>query len=442
MKILTRVARTIQQVLGSIAEQTALALPLIKRRRKFSRSSLAQMMVLGFLEKPHPSSADLARMASHCGCDVTPQAIEQRMTADLAGFLEALFLQAVQQRLAVATALAPMLERFKAVNLLDSTTVCLPDELAERFAGCGGSYDAGRAAVKFQVRLDLRSGAINLWRLEPGRQTDQGSTAQSEDLVAGSLQITDQGYFHIKTLVAIEEAQAFWLSRLPMSTEICWPDGRVVEQIADLFEGTERVVDRRLLLGKTAQHPCRVVVWRMPQEVADRRRQKLIATARQKGNPLPTPARLRWCDWGIYLTNVPAEKLSVAEIGVLYRARWQIELLFKRWKSQGGIAELKGTTLTRQLIGFWSSLLAVLMHQWLLQATGWGDRCCSAQKVWKVVAAEADHLARALGSLGRLIREIRRLESLVKKHARLDPRRKHPGTFQLLNNPDLLGYNA
>jgi hypothetical protein len=47
----------------------------------------------------------------------------------------------------------------------------------------------------------------------------------------------------------------------------------------------------------------------------------------QKGRE-PSAERLAWCDWTILVTNVPVELMTPEEVVVLYRARWQVELLF------------------------------------------------------------------------------------------------------------------
>ena len=46
---------------------------------------------------------------------------------------------------------------------------------------------------------------------------------------------------------------------------------------------------------------------RLPEEQANRRRQKLIAEARSKDGRVPSKERLTWRDWTILITNVPAD---------------------------------------------------------------------------------------------------------------------------------------
>ena len=156
---------------------------------------------------------------------------------------------------------------------------------------------------------------------------------------------------------------------------------------------------------------------------------------------MPSRERLAWCDWTIFVTNVPGDRLSPEEIAVLYRARWQIELMFKRWKSLGRIADLSGSTVTRQLVRLWSRLLAMVVQHWLVVGCVGGDRRCSLHKACATIRDLATHLARALGDLQGLVEEIERIDAMLQRLARRD-KRKRPGTFELLNDPSLLGYES
>jgi Transposase DDE domain len=237
----------------------------------------------------------------------------------------------------------------------------------------------------------------------------------------------------------IQNRKGCWISRLAFGTEIFTPEGGPIARIEDLFGPATRVVDRQVLVGKEAQLPCRIVIWRVPQEVADRRRQKLIATARDKGNRPPSRQRLAWCDWTIFVTNVPSDRLSPEEIGVLYRARWQIELMFKRWKSLGRIADLSGATVTEKLVRLWSRLLAMVVQHWLLLWCAWGDPRCSLHKACATIREFANDLVRVLDDPAGLAETIEWMGKILRKLARRD-KRKRSGTLELLNDPSLLGY--
>ncbi len=98
-------------------------------------------------------------------------------------------------------------------------------------------------------------------------------------------------------------------------------------------------------MGKE-KHPTRLVAYKLPEEVVNLRRQKAKASARKKGRK-PTKEYLNWLEFGYYITNVPSEMLSAEVIGTIYRIRWQIELIFKSWKSLLNIHVLKGTVQQR-----------------------------------------------------------------------------------------------
>ena len=148
MAIATKVARPVETLLNPLAEDVARDVPVVKRRPEFSPATLARTFILGFLAKPRASVEDRARMAARCSVPVTTQAVGQRLTRATVDFLEALFRRAVRQRVQADRVLAPLLERLPAVFLQDGTAIAVPDELSDRFPGCGGRHGAGRAVIE------------------------------------------------------------------------------------------------------------------------------------------------------------------------------------------------------------------------------------------------------------------------------------------------------
>jgi len=199
-------------------------------------------------------------------------------------------------------------------------------------------------------------------------------------------------------------------------------------------------VDVPILLGKTERLACRLIAWRLPAEQANRRRQKLIKESRSKYGKDPGAARLAWCDWTILVTSVPADMLSPEEAVILYRARWQVELLFKRWKSQDKVAVLSGSTEVRQMVRVWARLLAALVQHWLLISSAWGDPKRSLSKVCEAVRKFAGRIAAALDQTTNLEEVISEFCRTVAKTCKRNKRSK-AGTFELLNDVRLLDFS-
>ena len=439
MRMVSKVAAVVQAVLDEMAEEANKETFAVKRIRKFSPSTLAQTFVLGFLMNPRATDEELAQTAGLLGVNVTVQAVEQRHTVCLAQFLQLLFRGAANRLVKSRKSMAPLLDRFPAVVILDSSTIVLPDELRALFPGCGGSYGFGQAAMKVQLRWDLKSGELNVIEIESGRSCDYKTPVQLAALPKGSLRIADLGYFDTEVLQQFNQNEILWLSRLQFGTNVYTPDGQLLSVLDWLGRQSGPVVDEKILIGTKRKVACRLVAFRVPQEVANRRRQKLIAEMRRKNGHTPSKARLAWCDWTILVTNAEADVLTPKEIAVLYRARWQIELVFKRWKSLGLIAELTGKTLERKLIALWSRLLAVLIQHWVMLCCVWGDVRYSFVKVWKTIRDHTKLLAHAIDDRAKLEAVIETLVGVLRSTARRN-KRKRSSTFELLNNPDLLGY--
>jgi hypothetical protein len=441
MGMVAKVGTALQRLFGDLAESTAKECQVVKRTRKFSVTSLTKTFVLGFLQDPKSSDEKLARFAVQCGVDVTPQAIEQRHTPALADYLQKLFQEATKLIVGSSNCLASLLERFDSVTLLDSSTIALPDEEQERYRGCGAKNGGGKAAMKLQTEWDLRHGAITQVEIEEGRSCDNSSSRQNARRGPNSLRIADLGYFDLAVFAAMKIAGEYFLSRLQFGTHVL-PKGK--DEAVDLQQWLVRqcrsdgFIDQEIVLGQGQRLECRLIAWRLPQEQADRRRAKLRQEMLSRKGREPSAARLAWCDWSILVTNIPADKLTPKEAVVLYRARWQIELLFKRWKSQGLVAELSGSTAVRQMVRVWARLLAVLVQHWLVVSSVWGNLGTSMSKACEAVRDFAGRLAAATGDS--TLQPILDLLSIVLTKTCRRDKRTRPGTFELLNDPDLLEF--
>jgi hypothetical protein len=105
---------------------------------------------------------------------------------------------------------------------------------------------------------------------------------------------------------------------------------------------------------------------------------------------------LSLADWTILLTNVPRRLLSLPQVFVMARLRWQCERLFRLWKEYGTIDEWRSEQPYRMLTARFATLCAVVIQPWLLHHGCWDDPHCSLFKAAQVVRREANRLMAAL----------------------------------------------
>jgi IS4 transposase len=129
-------------------------------------------------------------------------------------------------------------------------------------------------------------------------------------------------------------------------------------------------LDVPVRLGVAEQLPMRRLLWRLPEEAAARRRAKLRENARKKSRQ-PSAEALALCDWNLLVTNAGPERLGLDEAAVLYRVRWQIELLFKLWKTHARLGRSRSANPNHILCEIYAKLVGVLLQHWLALAGLW-----------------------------------------------------------------------
>jgi hypothetical protein len=429
MTTITQVSQALQPVLTQQAQLLGRQTGFVQRRSKLDAASFVQTLALGWLGKPNSSLSELCQMAAVVGVSLTPQGLENRFTPQAAHLLLGVLQAAVGQVVAAVPAAMPLLKRFTAVYLYDSTQLALPVELAQVWPGNGGK-DSG-AALKLQLQWEWLSGQITRLDLQPGRTSDNAAPAHGRPILAGSLRLADLGYFRLETLAETDAAGAFFVTRLKHGTRLFTPAGAPLDLLRWLKGPGETIRDIPVLVGACQRLACRLITVSVPAEVAAERRRKLRRAAQVKGQTV-SAERLALAGWTLLLTNAPFELLNAAETVVVAAVRWQMELLFKLWKSQGQLAVSRSAQPWRQLCEIYAKLLGLLVQHWLLLIGCWDWPDRSLVQAAHMVQSFALSLALALGNpdtLDQLLTTIQRCLSTV---GRLNKRRQKPSTFQRL----------
>lgn len=287
-----------------------------------------------------------------------------------------------------------LLATFTKVLLQDSSSIDLNAKLSNFFKGSGGR--ASKASAKIDVIYDFKAK-----RYEQIKLTDHGEADQKlglsvlDFLEPNDLVIRDLGYLRMDCIIKIDAMKAFFLSRFKNNTCV-YLDEEDTDQL-DLAEYLyehhrgSNVVEVNVFITKS-KVPVRLVAYRVPEEVSAERRRKAHATAKKQGRML-TKKSLILLDFSIFITNVSKEIWPAEVVGTIYRLRWQIELLFKSWKSGLKFDYLKGINHYRIEALLYVRMITVVIINEIYKLMDYIGRCSgkvvSMHKVYKWIKCKS-----------------------------------------------------
>jgi hypothetical protein len=430
MASIPQIATALRSVLLDQATDAARAHGFTQRQRRISGAQFVQTVVGSFLADPHATYETMVGLAAELGVTISPQGLQARFDDTAVACLQQVLAATIQQALAADPAILPLLDRFVAVEVQDSTTIALPDTLAERFAGCGGSRGRVAAALKAHFRWELRSGRLDGPILQDGRASDR-AVDFARRAAPGTLRLRDLGYWHLDDLLHDARDGRLWLLRLKPGTALISIEGQRLDLVELLSAQTGDMLDQPILLGSRQRLPARLIARRLDPEAAATRLRRYEHTAQRKGRCLSASTRLL-CAWELLVTNVPASQLAADEAWIVYGVRWQIELLFKLWKQHGKLDESRGVQPARVMAEVYAKFIGLLIQHWLLLAGCWSQADRSLVKAAKVVRAWAERLVRALNDSSHLEQRVADLVAALRRAGRQTRRKQQAGTWQLL----------
>jgi hypothetical protein len=367
-----------------------------QRQGQMSASQFVQTMSFGFLEQPHATLGQLARVACTLGAAVTPQAISQRFTHKSVALMRGVVLDALGVLLEAEPVEVGWLQRFPGgVYLNDSTQITWHADWAATWDG-----GATAAALKISTLIDLLRGSLQA-DLVPARQHDSATRLANLDFPAGAVVVEDAGYLDSQRMQRRCTQGVHTIVSYRSDLVVFDEQGHRLEVLPWLQQHPDHCANRRI-----RWQGCwyRLVAVPLASASVKRKRQDIRATALKHGRQ-PNPQSLALAAWHLILTTIPQEYATTDQIATLMRLRWQIELLFKLWKDQGKLDETRGWKPERIETEFYAKLLGILIQHWLVLTVGWH---------W---------IERSLVKIGQAIRETIRAFCLVWQE------RKHLASF-------------
>jgi len=372
------------------------------------------------------------------GKSITKQSLNQRFNSYFTNFISQVLSEVLSLNYPNLKTSFVENDLVQSIFIKDSTSFQLPNKLTEDFQGVGGNSTS--SGIKIQLEYDFLSSQVNDLSFQNGKDSDKKDSLktltkiQKKDLI-----IRDLGYFQIKFLSAIASKDAYYL--FPLKAQVNVYDRATKEKLS--FLSLEKKMSQQditsfemqVLLGAKEKYPCRLILQKRTKKQKDLAIKKL---KKKSKNYQPKKSSLERANFFMYITNLPPKEFSINVIKDLYRLRWQIELIFKNWKSIGKINQdvnvkaerLKAILLSKFLYFFLNLKILKIFEKDLLREK---QKKFSLWKVFCILQVN-DTFIWINQSTEEIKKWLNKLQKLFYKYALLEKRKKHKSSLEISNN--------
>jgi hypothetical protein len=264
------------------------------------------------------------------------------------------FASAIMTKLAVKTLRIKRgspLSEFKEILIQDGSSFAVNDNLSKVFPG--RFTNTSPAAVELHVTMSLLDGNVRRVALTADTEEERGHLPAPSEL-KGKLLLADRGYFGLEYIDELME-----------------------EETAGFVIRAQNAVNPVILSAQTAQGKRlnRLKGKRLKAVKLSKQQPTDMDAEWYKPDGCPVECRLI-CFWNpktkqyiFFATNLPRERYSPDDIAQAYRLRWQIELLFKEWKSYANLHAFDTTKAAIAAGLIWATLAAAAIKRYLAHVT-------------------------------------------------------------------------
>lgn len=313
---------------------------------------------------------------------ISTEGLNLRFNKNGVAFLRSFLLELIKkQNEVLESEFDKIKEKFRSIRIMDSTSYELPDNLKGFYRGNGGG--ASEAAAKLHLEYDLLTGSFVNLEVTQGTKNDGDYMWDiMYSLEKGDLCIRDLGYFSSLAFEKMSSKGVYFISKVKSSTLLYSDNPELLHYCDDsrkYKEGEPFILDIKkihsplaegetielsnILLGKTHKTPIRLIITKLPEEVKAKRQMKREAMAKKKKSK---SSRDSLDAVNVFATNVPPKLLETALVQKIYSLRWQIEIMFKIWKSLFKIHSVNKVKVERFECFVYGKLISLVLGSMLI----------------------------------------------------------------------------
>lgn len=240
---------------------------------------------------------------------------------------------------------------FRRIVIQDGSSFAVKDCLRDVFPG--RFQRVSPAAVELHVSMDLLNEAIEHVTLTPDTFGERAELPEPKGL-SGCLLLADRGYFSLSYVGEMIMAGASFVLRTKTN---------INPLVVNAYGSRGKRL--RWVCGK----PLQTVVERLPKKTmvdldVGWQNTKHPVSCRLVASYNPKIREFRYL-----LTNLPRTRYAAEQVGLAYKLRWQIELLFKEWKSYANLHafDTGKSEIAEGLI--WAAIAAATVKRYLAHIT-------------------------------------------------------------------------
>lgn len=425
-------------------EQLATETKFVQRESKINGQNFFDIIVFNNEQLKQQSLNDLAiDLSERYGITITKQSLHDRFNDRALAFLQQALEQLLNQQLDVAPLLATA-TAFQRILIKDSICFQIDESLAASYPGSGGSGSA--AAVRIQFEYDLLNGHINDLSVQAFNDQDATDSVETLELTQpGDLIIRDLAYMNLGVIKRLIAKGAFLLCRLQYSVNVYEMNDHsyavldFVKLRTFMQQNKLMVIEKEVYLGSVERLKLRLIIHLLPDDVVAQRLRKAQRNNNKKGRGQLSKKYKARSALNLFITNATERQIPLTAVGLFYRLRWQIELMFKIWKSLCHIDKVKQVKKERIECYIYAKLIGIVLSWQIIWTVAKftlakDNKALSYYKAFKTILRVKFTELRAIlfggtGSISQFMIEFYNLSKL--KHL-LEKKQQKPTSIQIL----------